>query len=150
MIICRYEDLGKYMPLLKCLDSALECVEQLRKRQIPSGCYDYEGGFLFVQRGETKEYEKNKFEAHRKYIDVQYMIEGGEEVVYSPLQHLKSIVPYNENHDIEFFESKEGQPVFININSGMCYVAFPEDGHMPCRYKEFRQSYVKIVMKLPV
>lgn len=150
MIICEYEELKNYKPVLKYLESALECVEQLRKEQFPAGRHEYEGGFLFVQRGKTKAYERDKYEVHRKYIDVQYLIEGCEEVIYSPLRRLKSVVLYNEADDIEFLEDKEEKPAFLTVREGMCYIAFPEDGHMPCRYKELPNNYLKIVMKLPV
>lgn len=148
MIICEYEELKNYETILKCLEHALECVEKLRKEQFPSGRHDYDGGFLLVQRGETKAYEKDSYEVHRKYIDVQYLIEGGEEVVYALFRRMKSVVPYNEADDIEFLEYEE-EPAFLPVRKGMCYIAFPNDGHMPCRHKELPKRYLKIIMKLP-
>ena len=64
MIICKYEELKKYEKILPKLNFALECVEKLRKEEFPTGRYDYEGGFLFVQRGTTKPFDENAYETH--------------------------------------------------------------------------------------
>lgn len=60
------------------LKEALACVEELRSQGFPTGRYEYEGGFLFVQHGSTKAFSADDYEAHKKYIDIQYMIQGGE------------------------------------------------------------------------
>jgi len=150
MIICKYSELKKYSPLLSCLDSGLACIEDLREKGFPTGRYEFEGGYLMVQRGETKPFAEDAFETHRKWIDVQYIIEGGEKAYYMPLEDLKPRVAYSDENDIEFFSAEKNWTT-IEAYPGMVYVAFPEDGHMPVRMKsEVPSAYVKIVMKLPV
>lgn len=150
MIICEFAELGKYRTQLAHLDSALACVEALRAEGFPTGRHAYDGGFLFVQRGRTKPVAGGRFEAHRDYIDVQYMIEGGEHALYAPLHTLAEATDYDRQNDIVFLTEKpDCRPSTLAVMPGMCYVAFPEDGHMPCRAIGAEQDYLKIVMKLP-
>jgi beta-galactosidase beta subunit len=39
---------------------------------------------------------------------------------------------------------------YMTINEGMCYVAFPEDAHMPGRHLDVPNDFVKVVVKLKV
>ena len=39
---------------------------------------------------------------------------------------------------------------YITIGEGMCYVAFPEDAHMPGSHLDTPAEYVKLVVKLEV
>ena len=150
MIICSYENVMSYEKLLPYLKNGLDCVEVLRKQDFPTGKYPFEGGYLMVQRGSCKPYNPQAFEAHQKYIDVQYMIQGGEIIYYAASKNLMPVDGYKEKEDIEFFECTPGKEVVLTISPGTVWVAFPEDGHMPVRYKEKENESVKIVMKLPV
>lgn len=150
MIVCKFEELRQYTSLLRHLDAGLACIEEQRKADLLVGRYEFEGGFLMVQRGTTKPVDPKAFETHQKYIDVQYMIHGREQALYQPVSALKSCIAYDENADIAFFQGPDTGNTVLNITDGMCYVVFPEDGHMPCRYEKEPSEYVKIVMKLPV
>lgn len=154
MIICTYEELKQYKSVLPRLQEALNCVEELRKQDFPTGRYEYDGGFLFVQRGNLKPFDQDAYETHRKYIDVQYMIEGGETIYYAPVNELEECKAYNALDDIAFYTGKAHQGTRLEIRPEMCWVAKPEDAHMPCRDRgdngaDDERKYVKIVMKLP-
>ena len=148
MIVCEYKELMKYETVLPHLKAGIECVEKLREEKFPAGTYEFDGGYLMVQRGCTGPFDEGRFETHRVYIDVQYMIEGGETAWYAPISDLEPENAYDEGKDIGFFRCK-GDPTPVSIRPGMCWAAFPEDGHMPCRYRKEPNKYVKIVMKLP-
>ena len=97
-----------------------------------------------LQEGETLPPEDGMVEAHRKYADVQIMLDGGEAVYYRCIDDLAEAVPYKD--DIVFYENG-GQPLIIP--KGTFYIAMPQDGHMPCRYLNRRSSfYRKIVLKI--
>ena len=100
-----------------------------------------------VQKGETKPLDEGTFEAHRKYIDVQIILEGSEEVAWKPAAELTSVIPYDPAKDAERFDGPKDH-VFL-ISAGMFYAAFPEDGHKPVSHTKEKQSFTKIVMKLP-
>ena len=55
----------------------------------------------------------------------------------------------------EFNEAKDvgkysGSFEYMTINEGICYVAFPEDAHMPGRHLDVPNDFVKVVVKLKV
>ena len=100
--------------------------------------------YALVQEGQTKPREEGRIEAHRRYADVQILLEGGETVCYSDIEGLAIAVPYKD--DIVVYQGA-GQP--IAIPKGMFYVALPQDGHMPCRHLgEQPNAYRKIVLKI--
>ena len=54
---------------------------------------------------------------------------------------------FNEEKDIGKYE---GSFEYVTINEGICYVAFPEDAHMPGRHLDVPNDFVKVVVKLKV
>ena len=101
--------------------------------------------YAMVQEGESRPFEEAQVEAHRKYLDVQIMLAGGETMYYSDIEGLKESVPYDEGKDIIFFE-KSGQP--LRILPDMFYLVFPQDGHMPICHLDGPGHYRKIVLKI--
>ena len=56
-------------------------------------------------------------------------------------------VAFSEEKDIGMYT---GPFQFYTIPEGMCYVAFPEDAHMPGRHLDVPNDYVKVIVKLAV
>ena len=52
-----------------------------------------------MQRGETKPLSEGTFESHQKYIDVQILLEGQEEMAWMELDNLTEAIPYDEEKD---------------------------------------------------
>ena len=148
MIIDSLKNIGVYRNILKGLDEGLSAVEALGAHP-ETGRYSFEGGYFMIQEGLTKAMDDGDFEAHRKYIDVQIILEGQESVGWSEISELKVSVPYDEAKDKIMYA---GEPAECNtIRSGMFWAAFPADAHKACRNTGSTQtSYRKIVMKLPV
>lgn len=146
MIIDKFDNIRFYSCLLNNLDSGLEAVSALRDPEV--GRYEFDGGFFLVQKGETKPMKEGTFEAHRKYVDVQIVLEGSEEIAWADLDDLKEDGEYDEAKDKAAYNGLEENT--MKISAGMCYIAFPHDGHKAIRHTKEQQSYTKIVMKLPV
>lgn len=146
MIIDKFTNIRFYSSMLNNLENGLQAVEALRNPE--SGRYDFDGGFFLVQRGDTKPMAEGTFEAHRKYVDVQIVLEGSEEIAWSDLDDLKEEGEYNGDNDKAAYTGSEEN--VMKITAGMFYIAFPHDGHKAVRHTSKQQSYTKIVMKLPV
>ena len=101
-----------------------------------------------VQKGITRPILEGTFEAHRKYIDVQMILDGSEEVVWENIRNLETTVPYNAEKDVQRLTGNREH--VIKITKGMFYAAFPHDGHQPVAHTGEVQSFRKIVLKLPV
>ncbi len=146
MIIDKIERSSSYDGLVPEFHEAFAFALSLKDK--PVGTYQYDGlpegtVYAMIQEGDTQPYEEGQVEAHRKYIDVQIMLDGGETVYYQDIDDLKEAVPYKD--DIIFYE-KAGQPA--RIEKGMFYVALPQDGHMPCRELDGPGTYRKVVLKI--
>ena len=150
MIVCRLSDLKNYLPLLPKADVLAEDLRRLNKEMDTSGKMDISGLIFSVQKGETKDYYPGDFEAHRKYTDIHYMIDGEEMIYYRPVEELETRKEYDEEKDIAWYEGGKDESVCVQIPKGMCCVLFPEDAHMPCRnIGGNRHTYRKVVIKLP-
>ncbi len=99
MIVDKIDNILMYEPLLKNLKNGMEAVRALPALEV--GRYEFEGGFFMVQKGSTKPLAEGTFEAHRKYIDVQILMEGSEEVAWSDITDLTAAVEYNPEKDAE-------------------------------------------------
>lgn len=146
MIVDRLENILFYEKLLPNVAAGMKKVNELDKLEV--GRYEFDGGYFMVQKGETKPMDEGTYEAHRKYIDVQIVVEGSEEMAWKPLNELTSVIPYNPEKDAERFDGTKEHVLLVS--AGMFYAAFPEDGHKPVSHTKEKQSFTKIVMKLPV
>lgn len=147
MIIDKFDNIQFYNGILPNLENGLQAIKLL-PAEAEIGKYEFEGGFFMVQEGETKPIEEGDFEAHRKYVDVQIVLEGKEEVAWADIGDLQENGGYNENTDKAMYQGKAD--TVIEVLAGMCYVAFPQDAHKAIRYTKQPGFYKKIVMKLPV
>jgi YhcH/YjgK/YiaL family protein len=147
MIIDALENIFFYEKLLPHLADGMAVVKQLGAAP-EVGRHEFEGGYLIVQKGETKPMDEGTFEVHRKYIDVQILLDGSEEVAWKPLSGLKVAIPYDETKDAERLDGTKENSMLIS--AGMFYAAYPEDGHKPVSHTTEKHTYTKIVMKLPV
>lgn len=113
--------------------------------------YDLDGDNLFITLSEynTKNPEDAKFEAHRKYIDIQYVVSGSEMVGIAPLITQDSVLqPYDATKDIEFVTIKK--PLFVNAVPTRFFIFFPEDAHMPGLKEETNAPVRKAVVKVRI
>lgn len=146
MIVDKLSNIRFYKKLLPGLEKGMRMIESMTEYEV--GRYEFEGGYFLVQKGSTKPLEDGAFEVHRKYLDVQIILEGCEEVGWASLDDLTTTKEYDPQKDAEFLEGSREHAV--KISAGMFYAAFPQDGHMPCRHTKEPHEYTKIVMKLPL
>jgi len=71
------------------------------------GRYDLGGGvYSTITDYFTKESSTVNYEAHRRFIDIQYVSRGMEYIGLTSLNDIISIIqPYDDEKDIEFFKS---------------------------------------------
>ena len=145
MIICPWKDIKKYAALLPGLDEAVEAINSLtdyeNKMLIPMS----NGNRFSISIGTTKAPDVG--EAHRKYLDIQYLIKGKEVMGWADLADCQEASEFNEEKDVGMYS---GNFEYFTINEGMCYVVFPEDVHMPSRHLDVPNDYVKAIIKLKV
>ena len=113
--------------------------------------YDIDGDNLYASVSEyiTKNEEDARFEAHRNYIDIQYVIDGAEQMSITPLSGKKEeLVPYDPAKDVEFMtvdktESYEATP-------DRFFIFLPSDIHRPSVKTGENKNVRKVVVKLRI
>ena len=113
--------------------------------------YDIDGDNLYATISDynTKNEETTKFEAHRKYIDIQYVIKGKEIMNLTPRAMVKDVVtPYDSAKDIEFMNvEKVVKHTATPLNF---FIFFPSDAHRPGLKDGVSAPVRKIVIKVKV
>ena len=146
MIVCPWKDLGRYAPIIPGLEEAMKVVaelDDLTPRTVPLS----DGNKILVQQGTTKDAATQQVEAHRNYLDIQFLVKGEETMGWAPIEALTPAGEYNETKDKAMYT---GHVDFMRIAEGYCYVAYPEDGHMPGVHLDAPKDYTKLVVKLKV
>jgi YhcH/YjgK/YiaL family protein len=87
------------------------------------------------------------FESHRRYIDLQYVMEGEEYIGFSRYP-VKEVVPYNVERDITFYNANIEQ--LLKADAGHFFIFFPTDLHQPCIAAEQCKRVKKIVIKIKI
>lgn len=146
MIVCPWKDIGRYAAIIPGLEEAVKAIDALQSLEpatypLPDGCK------FIVQQGTTKPAEGRDLEAHRRFLDIQYILEGQETVGWAPLETLTPAAPFNEDKDVGMYS---GECDYMDIKAGYCYVVFPEDAHKPGSHLEQPVNFRKIVVKLKV
>ncbi len=146
MIIGRFANIRRYEDILPHLDEALKAVSAAD--DLPPGRYEFEGGYFLVQEGMTKPMEEGTFEIHRRYIDVQVILEGSEEIAWSDIEGLETVIAYDEERDMSRLQGQKN--CHMEIVQGMFWAAYPEDAHQAISHTNTQRKYRKLVIKLPV
>ena len=149
MIIDKLSNSKQYYGLSESIEKALKYLQETDLAKSEIGKYEIEGKNIFaiVSEYETKNKEQGKWEAHRKYLDIQFVIFGKEMIGYAPINEMKTKIEYNEEKDILFLE---GEGDYLSVNEGTFALFAPEDVHKP-GIRAGNQQYVKkIVVKILV
>jgi biofilm protein TabA len=94
------------------------------------GKHEVDGASLFylVQAYTTKPVEQASWESHRKYLDVQYIVEGTERMGWAPVASLRVTKPYDSGGDAALYT---GEGAFLTAGPGTFFLLWPDDAHMP-------------------
>jgi biofilm protein TabA len=149
MVIDRIENASLYADLNTEFISAFEILTNPSLNQKQDGKHIVDGNDLFytIQRYKTKPVREGKLEAHRKYIDIQFLLSGQEIIGYAPLKGLKVAQEYNPEKDIAFYETPK-EITKVILEPGLFCILFPEDAHLPCRQVDKPREVRKVVIKI--
>ena len=128
---------------------AFEFLSRKDLSNIPDGKYEINGKKLFavLSHSHGKGVKKALLETHRKYIDIQFVIEGRDLIGIAKTGECKSRVGgYDPENDIMFFNDKPGK--YIKLKPGEFAVFFPDDAHAPLSGAgTVRKAVVKVAVQ---
>lgn len=113
------------------LRSALGLLPDLA--QLTPGRYPINGDKMFalVQEMDTSLAPNSRFEAHERYLDVQYLVSGLERIDYLPqTSEARLLEDHRAERDIAFYATGEPASELI-LRPGMFAVFYPGELHRP-------------------
>lgn len=130
MITDKLENAEKYYPLSKNIEKGLKFLQENYLKTLKNGIYEIDGKSVYVsiQEYETKDIAVSKWEAHKKYTDIQYIISGEEKIGFTDLSSLTPVIEYDSDRDIYFLE---GEGNYLCAKEGDFVIFTPDDAHRP-------------------
>lgn len=141
-----------YYNLSNKIKLALEYLEKNDLKVFDNGRYDILGDDVYVnvQDYTSKPETQGKWEAHKKYIDIQFMIKGTERIGVGEIDNYQTTEAYDESKDLEFLAVANDNYQFINMNENDFIILYPQDVHMP-QIAMNTPSYIKkAVVKISI
>ncbi len=147
MIFDQLKNAHLYFPLGERIQKALEYLMSTDFSGIEPGKYEIDGEDIYavVSQYDTKPITAGKWEAHKRYLDIQSVVEGKEKIGYSFSNKTIVTQPYDEYKDIMFLK---GEGNFLIAEAGYFTILFPSDIHMPGIAMNISTPVKKVVLKV--
>jgi YhcH/YjgK/YiaL family protein len=145
MILDSIEYAAKYETISPAFQAAMRFLAEHRYGGLTEDRYTVSDDvYALVKRYDTKAAENCKYEGHRDYIDIQYVVSGKECIGWAPLPDMK---------EKEYIESKDqyimlGEGTLVPLRAQQFMILFHDDIHMPCVVWERSEPVEKIIMKI--
>ena len=132
MIVSTLTNADRYVVLHPLFARALEFMRSADLLTLVPGIHPIIGEQLFaiVEKAAGRSREQAQLECHRKYIDIQLVLQGMDEMGWKPLHDChKPAAAYSAEKDIQFFY--DAPDVWIATPPGAFCIFFPDDAHAP-------------------
>lgn len=151
MIYDRLNNAKQYYSLGEKMKIAFEFLKNTDLINLKDGKYEIQNDEIYanVQSLTTKNKEDKKWEVHKDYIDIQYVIKGKECMGYGILEDFRQVVvPYSKEKDVEFLNGEKFN--FINVEQGDFVVFYPNDVHAPMLAVDSNIEIKKVIVKIKI
>ncbi|HYT67983.1 MAG TPA: YhcH/YjgK/YiaL family protein [Vicinamibacterales bacterium] len=145
-------DVGAHCHRYKCLHLLFErgflFLANTDLRALTPGRHEVDGDRMYLSIDHThgRGRDAARLESHRRYIDVQYTMEGDEEIGWLPLAECgPPAADYNEAKDVAFYTAHPTS--WLAVPAGSFVVFFPDDAHAPLAG---RGAIKKAILKIAV
>lgn len=142
-----------YYNLSKNLELGLKYLADTDFSVLDDGKYEISGKnvYAIVQSYDSKPLKEGKFEAHRKYIDIQFVIKGEEQMGVANVDDFINATEYDEEKDIVFLTPKKDcKQEFLKVAQNEFVIFEPSDAHMPSIALNEPSFVKKVVVKVRV
>lgn len=132
MILATLEQSHRYAACHRGLARGFEFLQSAKLLELADGRHELDGLNLFaiVAHDQGRSREGAFLEAHRKYIDIQYVVSGDEVIGWQPMGSCQSVKQaYDAETDLAFFWDRPES--WFAVSAGSFAVFFPEDAHAP-------------------
>ncbi|OHB54322.1 MAG: hypothetical protein A2Y07_02655 [Planctomycetes bacterium GWF2_50_10] len=151
MIYDRIENSGLYETCSGRLKKGLEFIKNFDPAT-PDGRVEIAGNdvYALVMSYETRDPNTALFEAHKKYIDIQYIVSGAERCDVVMLSDMLVVdKPYDEEKDCALYKAPAHFAGCV-MSAGCFAVFYPQDAHRPNCHLTSINNIRKIVVKVKI
>jgi biofilm protein TabA len=148
MILDIFENAHRYWALNPGFAKATEFLLRPDLQELPPGRYEIDGDRLYaaVSQGPGRKREDGLLETHQKYIDIQWVLAGTDEMGWKPKSACKQPSgEYDPQRDVRFFA--DAPEAWFPVAAGSFVIFYPEDAHLPLISAG---QLHKVVVKVPV
>ncbi len=148
MILDTLDHATRYYALHPLFERAFSFLRGTDLMSLPTGMHTLQGEQLFaiVEACEGRTRAEAKLECHRRYIDIQLILGGVDEMGWKPLAEcVDPATDYDTVRDIRFFN--DAPATWIATPPGSFCLFFPDDAHAPLVSAGMIR---KVVMKIAV
>jgi len=132
MILDTLNSIDRYANLHPLFPRAIEFMRKTNLHGMTAGIHPIvqDKLFVIVEEAQGRSREEARLECHRKYIDIQLVLEGTDEMGWKPLADChQPLGDYSEERDIRFFNDAADSWISTPANSYCIF--FPDDAHAP-------------------
>lgn len=149
MILDQLKNVKLYFSLGEKIERALQYLGKTDFSNLEQGKYEIDGDNIYalVSIYNTKPLSSVKWEAHKKYIDIQYVASGKEKIGFTSTDKVIPLEEYSENNDCTIYK---GDGNYIIVDEGSFAIFFPTDVHMPGISINIPKEVKKVVIKVKV
>lgn len=128
-------------------DKAFEFLKTTDLDGLAPGRYPIDEGNVFAMVSEVAplEMEQVKWEAHRNFNDLQYIVQGKAKMGVAPVDQANVIEPYDSQKDIAFYDA-EGE--YYDAEPGTFFIFSPQEAHRPAIKMDGYDQIKRIVIKV--
>ena len=131
MIVDRLDNARRYAAAHPLFARAFEFLRRKDLASLAPGRHEVDGDRLYavVVKADAAGREKAVLEAHRRYIDIQFIVSGTDEMGWRPLVECKGSKGFDAAKDLELFT--DPAVAWCGVRPGDLAIFFPSDAHAP-------------------
>jgi YhcH/YjgK/YiaL family protein len=131
MILDHLDNAKRYAAVNPWFAKAFEFLRRKDLGALSPGRHEVDGDRLYVVvvKADGTGRQKAALEAHRKYIDIQFLVSGTDEMGWRPLGECAGSKGFDAAKDLEFFT--DAPAAWCAVRPGDFAVFFPSDAHAP-------------------
>lgn len=152
MVLDNIENAPFYYKLGPGIEAALKFLQNTDLEQLAPGRYEIDGDrvYAIVREFELTLRNDAQWKAHRKYIDVQYVVAGRERIFFAHAPEMEVVREYDDREDKTLLQGKGNTQ---ERWAGSFAIFGPDDAHKTGTFTEFprpAKTIKKVVVKVAV
>lgn len=128
-------------------DKAFAYLKETDLSSLKAGRYPIDGDnvYAMVTDGPPKEFDSSKYESHKNYLDIHYVISGKEKIGATPVSSATITQSYMPDRDLMFYS---GGGKYYEADPSVFFIFFPKTAHRPGIKVDGYNVVKKLVIKI--